>query len=105
MGLGVPVGGPSKTQLEGANLNARATRRLWSWHRIVTFALVSVALALMPVVGGPQNVIDYFFPQADNYVRATAVQADGKILVGGDFTSIAGQTRHGVARELQMRAG
>ncbi len=27
-----------------------------------------------------------------------AVQADGKILVGGDFTSIGGQTRNRIAR-------
>ena len=31
-------------------------------------------------------------------VYAIAVQADGKILVGGDFTSIGGQTRNGIAR-------
>src|SRR5207244_3681952 len=33
-----------------------------------------------------------------NHVYAIAVQADGKILVGGDFTSIGGETRNRIAR-------
>ena len=33
-----------------------------------------------------------------NYVNCSAVQADGKILIGGDFDSVAGQPRHGIAR-------
>ena len=32
------------------------------------------------------------------FVSAIAVQADGKILVGGNFTSIGGQTRNKIAR-------
>src|SRR6187399_1258435 len=34
-----------------------------------------------------------FNPNADNWVYTIAVQADGKILAGGDFTTIGGQTR------------
>lgn len=37
-------------------------------------------------------------PTFDNSVRATAVQLDGKVLVGGDFTSIGGTTRNRIAR-------
>jgi uncharacterized delta-60 repeat protein len=37
-------------------------------------------------------------PSLSTSVNAIAVQADGKILVGGSFTSIGGQTRHGLAR-------
>src|SRR6185503_8240624 len=33
-----------------------------------------------------------------NFVVATAVQADGKILIGGDFTSVLGAARNNIAR-------
>ena len=40
-----------------------------------------------------------FNPNANSIVYSIAVQADGKILVGGDFTaSIGGQTRNRIAR-------
>src|SRR5207253_489419 len=39
-----------------------------------------------------------FDPNANGTVAAIAVQADGKILVGGQFTSIGGQTRNYIAR-------
>ncbi len=44
---------------------------------------------------------DSFNPNANNTVHAIAVQADGKILAGGDFNgfnSIGGQARNGIAR-------
>ena len=34
----------------------------------------------------------------DSIVRVAKIQADGKILIGGDFTSIGGQTYGGIAR-------
>ena len=51
---------------------------------------------LDPVTGLP----DSFDPSTDfgGYVDAIAVQADGKILVGGTFESTGGQTRHGIGR-------
>src|SRR5205807_1412525 len=39
-----------------------------------------------------------FDPNANDVVESIAVQADGKILAGGEFTSIGGQTRNGIAR-------
>src|SRR5205085_2036862 len=39
-----------------------------------------------------------FDPNASNYVWVIAVQADGKILAGGAFTIIGGQTRNYIAR-------
>src|SRR6202035_1721706 len=39
-----------------------------------------------------------FNPNASLYVFSIAVQADGKILAGGFFTSIGGQTRNFIAR-------
>ena len=46
------------------------------------------------------GLADSFNPNADDDVISIAVQADGKILVGGDFTgdSIGGQTRNRIAR-------
>ena len=37
-------------------------------------------------------------PNANGSVGAIAVQADGKILVGGGFTNIGGDARNGLAR-------
>src|ERR1017187_6192471 len=39
-----------------------------------------------------------FNPGADDAVYSLAVQADGKILVGGPFTTLGGQTRNRIAR-------
>src|SRR5438552_3847061 len=47
----------------------------------------------------PDGTLDAAFnPNANYSVRSIAVQADGKILAGGVFTSIGGQTRHSIAR-------
>ena len=50
----------------------------------------------------PDGTLDTAFnPNANNTVRAIALQADGKILVGGNFTganSIGGQPRNRIAR-------
>jgi uncharacterized delta-60 repeat protein len=50
----------------------------------------------------PDGTLDAAFdPNANNVVLTIAVQADGKILVGGDFSganSIGGQTRNRIAR-------
>src|SRR5207244_10093729 len=39
-----------------------------------------------------------FNPNPNSRVDSIAVQADGKILVGGTFTFIGGQTRNSIAR-------
>jgi uncharacterized delta-60 repeat protein len=39
-----------------------------------------------------------FNPNGNSEVRSLAVQTDGKILVGGSFTTIGGQTRNHIAR-------
>src|SRR5438876_823003 len=46
----------------------------------------------------PDGTLDAFNPNANGTVYAIAVQADGKILAGGLFTSIGGQTRNHIAR-------
>jgi uncharacterized delta-60 repeat protein len=43
--------------------------------------------------------------QSDHWIAAMAIQPDGKIVVGGQFTTISGQTRNRVARlEIDGRA-
>jgi uncharacterized delta-60 repeat protein len=44
------------------------------------------------------GLADSFNPSANLGVFAIAVQADGRILVGGDFSSVGGQTRSRIAR-------
>ena len=39
-----------------------------------------------------------FNPGANGWVRSLAVQPDGKILVGGDFTLLGGQSRNYLGR-------
>jgi uncharacterized delta-60 repeat protein len=34
----------------------------------------------------------------DNFIRSTAIQSDGKIIIGGDFESYNGTVRNGIAR-------
>src|SRR5450755_2654209 len=47
----------------------------------------------------PDGTLDVAFdPNANGIVLSIAVQADGKILAGGEFTSIGGQTRRFIAR-------
>ena len=45
-----------------------------------------------------QSALDGFNPNPDGPIRAVVVQADGKILVGGEFGSIGGVTRVQLAR-------
>lgn len=53
----------------------------------------------------PDGTLDTAFDaNADNTVHALALQADGKILVGGDFNNIGGQGRSRIAR-LNTAAG
>jgi len=59
------------------------------------------AAMLFSVVGSglfAVSVVDGFDPNANGGVNSIAVQSDGKILVGGLFSSIGGQTRNRIAR-------
>src|ERR1039458_3390153 len=59
---------------------------------IVFLALFSLAATLYSQTPDDLN------PGADNFVYATAIQPDGKILVGGSFTTLGGQPRSCVGR-------
>jgi uncharacterized delta-60 repeat protein len=56
------------------------------------FGSVTSQVALLTVVAPPFN------PGANDAVQALAQQADGRILVGGNFTALGGQTRNRIGR-------
>jgi len=77
-------------------------------HIFAHFLLLSFAM-LVPLAGGQHEGLndptfnsarenDRFGYGADATVRAIAVQADGKILIGGMFTHFNGVPRRGLAR-------
>lgn len=45
-----------------------------------------------------------FVPNFNDTVRAVAVEADGRILVGGQFSGVSGQSRFGIARLMPSGA-
>src|SRR4029077_14451299 len=57
--------------------------------------LTRTHIARLNSAGTLENAFD---PNANVTVHSFAVQADGKIVAGGLFTSIGGQTRHKIAR-------
>jgi uncharacterized delta-60 repeat protein len=63
---------------------------------LIAFMLFGSALA--PDARAQYPTADDFNPGADTYVLSLAVQADGKILVGGYFTTVGGQPRERIAR-------
>ena len=56
---------------------------------LVLFSLLIVSA--LPGISNSQSAIDGFDPNANSEVNSIAIQADGKILVGGDFTIIGGR--------------
>ena len=59
------------------------------------FSLVTGTLQVNEV---PTPSVDSFAPDADGLVYSLAIQPDGKVLVGGDFWKLGGQTRKGIGR-------
>lgn len=49
-------------------------------------------------VAAPGAVEAAFDPNANSYVTCTAIQTDGKIVIGGDFTTVGGVVRNRIAR-------
>src|SRR5712692_297113 len=74
----------------------RTHKRILRAARWVALALSVPAFALAARAQSP--LPDSFNPGANSNVLALAVQADGKILVGGGFTTLGGQTRNYLAR-------
>ena len=77
----------------------RGVGRVQGWMVLALF----MPIALLAEEGRAQCAIDDFDPGADRNVKALAVQPDGKIMVGGTFSTIGGggtgtTTRKHIAR-------
>src|SRR5947209_4041273 len=68
-------------------------RRAARW---VALALSAHTVALVAMAQSP--LPDSFNPGADAAVESMAIQADGKILVGGFFATLGGQSRLRIGR-------
>src|SRR5438105_4630739 len=75
-----------------------AGNRLRSSARFSLMALVGLALAGGAAAVRGQSALDGFDPNANDSIFVVVAQPDGKILAGGVFTSIGGQTRNHIAR-------
>src|SRR5207248_10312352 len=69
----------------------------WSARRARTLITVLAAIA-GAVFGQTPSAVDGFNPDVDGNVFVLLAQADGKVLVGGQFTTISGTARNNVAR-------
>jgi hypothetical protein len=76
-------------------LHYRSTTRL---HKSVKMAAVLLLLRLLTAEVQAQSALDGFDPNANDLVRALVVQPDGKILIGGEFTTVFGVARNFIAR-------
>src|SRR5437660_6911192 len=75
-----------------------AGNRLRSSARFSLMALVGLALAGGVAAVRGQSALDGFDPNANGTVYVVVVQPDGKILIGGIFTTVLGVTRNKIAR-------
>src|SRR5437588_10059308 len=80
-----------------------AGNRLRSSARFSLMALVGLALTSGAAAVRGQSALDGFDPNANDSVYVAVVQPDGKILIGGNFTTLspnggAAVTRNHIAR-------
>ena len=71
-------------------------------NKLLLFSVAVLLAGGAPVVRG-QSALDGFDPNANGAVRVVVVQPDGKILIGGDFTTLSPNggvavTRNRIAR-------
>ena len=90
------------THVEPFTSPARATPRATRKAALLLFS-VAVLLAGGTAAVRGQSALDGFDPNANGTVRVVVVQPDGKILIGGDFTTLspnggAAVTRNHIAR-------
>src|SRR5439155_1175455 len=76
----------------------RGIRRVQGW---MTLALL-MPIVLLAEEGRAQSAVDGCDPGANSSVRAVALQPDGKILLGGDFTTLGGG---GIGHTARSRLG
>ena len=70
---------------------------------LVIVFTAAFAVMMFATATAAQNALDGFDPNANGTVRAIVVQADGKIIIGGNFTQVspnggAAVTRNRIAR-------
>ena len=67
-------------------------------NNFALFALIIGILLTFSHTAQAQPEPDSFAPNVNDTVRAIAVQPDGKVIIGGDFTQVEGVTRNRIAR-------
>ncbi len=69
-------------------------------QKATTLFLLAALFALVPrpATAADGSLDTGFDPNANSTVFNTTVQADGKIIIGGNFTSVGGTTRNFMAR-------
>src|SRR5258706_280264 len=77
-------------------LTRRPAHPSTEWWRCLRLFLLLLAMPLPVQAQFP--LPDSFNPGTDDGVLSLALQADGKILVGGWFTALGGQTRNNIGR-------
>src|SRR5207247_4102517 len=60
--------------------------------------VTGVQTCALPIFAAPGDVEKGFNPDPNQLIDCTAVQPDGKIAIGGDFTTVAGTARGYLAR-------
>ncbi len=92
---------PTRAHASGGRAFHRSHRRRRTEvlvPRIVRTLAVAVSLLGAPMGLAQTTLPDDLNPGANNSVYSMALQADGKILVGGSFTSLGGQPRDRIGR-------
>ena len=92
---GVPLNGETNTSLTLTDLQGTDAGSLFSVIVSNSFGSVTSSVASLTVNVATADPLN---PLPNYEVRSVAVQPDGKILMGGYFSGVSGQTQSGVAR-------
>ncbi len=65
---------------------------------VILFLGLTLMLFTLPGTARAVSALDGFDPNADFSVTSVALQPDGKIIIGGDFTAVGGVARNHIAR-------
>ncbi|MCX6916761.1 MAG: hypothetical protein NT167_27580, partial [Verrucomicrobia bacterium] len=87
---GAPLAGATTSSLILTNLQAADA----GYYDVVVSNVFGSVTSTMAVL----SVIDPFNPGANYYVYSLAMQADAKVLVGGNFNTLGGQPRKSIGR-------
>ena len=73
-----------------SELNGEAARRISRWHAVNLVCILFLVWLGWSSAARAQTALDGFNPGPNDWVYTLAVQPDGKILVGGGFTTLGG---------------